>query len=37
VALVALRRLNTPAALDAAFSMLTAERWDPSLAGSHRF
>lgn len=37
VALVALRRLNTPTALDAAFSMLTAERWDPSLTGAHRF
>ena len=37
VALAALRRLNTPAALDAAFSMLTAERWDPSLTGAHRF
>ena len=37
VTLAALRRLNTPSALDAAFSMLTAERWDPSLAGAHRF
>ena len=37
VALAALRRLNTPAAVDAAFSMLTAERWDPSLTGTHRF
>ena len=37
VALAALRRLNTPSALDAAFSMLTAERWDPSLTGAHRF
>ena len=37
VALVALRRLNTPAALDAAFSMLAAERWDPSLTGANRF
>ena len=37
VALAALRRLNTPAAVDAAFSMLTAERWDPSLTGTNRF
>ena len=37
VVLAALRRLGTPAALDAAFSMLTAERWDPSLTGAHRF
>ena len=37
VVLAALRRLQTPAALDAAFSMLTAERWDPSLTGTHRF
>ena len=37
VVLSALRRLNTPAALDAALSMLTAERWDPSLTGAHRF
>lgn len=37
VALAALRRLDTPAALDAAFSMLTAERWDSSLTGTHRF
>ena len=37
VALAALRRLNTPGAVDAAFSMLTAERWDPSLTGTNRF
>ena len=37
VVLAALRRLNTPAALTAAFSMLTAERWDPSLTDTHRF
>ncbi|MDE0023192.1 MAG: HEAT repeat domain-containing protein [Spirochaetaceae bacterium] len=37
VVLAALRRLGTPSALDAAFSMLTAERWDPSLTGTHRF
>ena len=37
VVLAALRHLGTPAALDAAFSLLTAERWDPSLTGAHRF
>ena len=37
VVLAALRRLHTPAALEAAFSMLSAERWDPSLTGAHRF
>ena len=37
VVLAALRHLGTPSALDAAFSMLTAERWDPSLTGAHRF
>ncbi len=37
VVLAALRNLGTPAALVAALSMLTAERWDPSLTGDHRF
>ena len=33
----ALRRLGTPSAADAALSMLSAQRWDPSLTGAHRF
>ena len=33
----ALRRLGSPAAADAALSMLSAQRWDPSLTGAHRF
>ena len=33
----ALRRLGSPYAADAALSMLSAQRWDPSLAGAHRF
>ena len=35
--LTALRRLGTPAAMDAALAMLTAQRWDPSLKAPHRF
>ena len=35
--LPALRRLGSPTALDAALSMLSAERWDPSLTGAARF
>ena len=33
----ALRRLGSPSAADAALSMLSAQRWDPSLTGAHRF
>lgn len=35
--LTALRRLGTPAAMDAALAMLSAQRWDPSLTAPHRF
>ena len=35
--LTALGRLGSPAALDAALSMLNAQRWDPSLTGAARF
>ena len=35
--LTALRRLGTPAAMDAALAMLSAQRWDPSLNAPHRF
>ena len=33
----ALRRLGSASAADAAISMLSAQRWDPSLTGAHRF
>ena len=33
----ALRRLGSASAADAALSMLSAQRWDPSLTGAHRF
>ena len=33
----ALRRLGSPSAAEAALSMLSAQRWDPSLTGAHRF
>ena len=33
----ALRRLGSLSAADAALSMLSAQRWDPSLTGAHRF
>ena len=33
----ALHRLGSPSAADAALSMLSAQRWDPSLTGAHRF
>ena len=35
--LTALRRLGTPAAMDAALAILSAQRWDPSLNAPHRF
>ena len=35
--LTALRRLGSPTAVDATLSMLSAQRWDPSLTGSARF
>ena len=35
--LTALHRLGSPSAVDAALSMLSAQRWDPSLTGAHRF
>lgn len=36
-AVEALRRIGSPAALDAAISLLTAERWDPSITPANAF
>lgn len=35
--LTALRRLGSPAAMEAALAMLSAQRWDTSLTSPHRF
>ena len=36
-AVEALRRIGTPAALDAALGLLTAERWDPSITPANEY